>query len=60
MFRQPRESFVLSTRVRKQMAQDIAREARKRKTQKAEEIRRRLEFYEAAHTKAPEPIATAE
>lgn len=48
MFRQPRELFVSSTRVRKPMAQDISREAKKRRTQVAEEIRRRLEFY-ASH-----------
>ena len=38
------------------MAQDIPREAKKRKTQVAEEVRRRLEFY-ASHKHLLEPPA---
>ena len=53
----PPETFVLSARVRKPMAREILREARKRKLRVSEEIRRRLEFYDAAHLK-PEPAAT--
>ena len=63
MFRQPRlklETFVLSTRVDKPMANDILREAKKRKSRVSVEVRRRLNFYTAAHTKAPEQITTAE
>jgi hypothetical protein len=59
MFRQSsikRRSFVLSTRVRRAMADDILREARKRKLLASEEVRRRLEFY-AAHKHLLEPPA---
>jgi hypothetical protein len=59
MFRQPtfkRVSFVLSARVRKPMADDILREARKRKLLVSEEVRRRLEVY-ASHKQALEAPA---
>jgi hypothetical protein len=59
MFREPKVSVVLSTRVRKPTAQDVTRAARKKKIPVAEEIRRRLEFYEVVHAKATEPTATA-
>ena len=63
MFRQPKlriKTFVLSARVRKPMADDILREAKKRRVRVSEEVRRRLEFYAAAHAKSAEPsTATA-
>ena len=51
MFRQSKSkktSFVLSARVRKPVANEILREAKKRKIAVSDEVRRRLEAY-ASH-----------
>jgi hypothetical protein len=48
---------VLSLRAPAAMAFEIAREAKRRKISTSREIKRRLEFYEAAHL-APEPAVT--
>ena len=60
MFKQPnfkKPKITLSTRVDKPMANDILREAKKRKSLVSVEVRRRLEIY-ASHKQVLEaPVA---
>ena len=50
----PARTPVLSLRASADMAIDIAREAKRRKTSMSRELKRRLEFYVAAQAKTPE------